>query len=333
MPNNLSNLLLAGAVTALLASPIFAETKPVTVDNYARAETHTIMQSYVDLGALGKPFHFREPTPLDKQDVVRMNRDTLYSMVVIDMTNPVSIVKPESDRFLSMLLINEEHSMLPAFHDSGTFTFGHELVGTRYMIAIFRTFVDATDPEDIAAANALQDQIQIIQDDPGSFEVPDWEEESLQAVREAAKTLANTRTDTNPYFGQKPLLNPLYHLIGTASGWGGNPPQAAVYKIASVDQNDGETPYSVTVKGFSSITVYNEEGYMEPNDLGVNSYNNVTATANDDGGYTINFGACEDGRINCIPTVPGWNYALRQYQPEPELISGEWSFPEFEPAN
>jgi hypothetical protein len=30
-------------------------------------------------GALGKFVHSREPTPIDKQDVIRMNRGTRYS--------------------------------------------------------------------------------------------------------------------------------------------------------------------------------------------------------------------------------------------------------------
>lgn len=329
----------AAALAASIAfvSPVLAEGVPVTVDNFTRAETHGIMQSYVDQVGIGNLLHIRTPTPLDQQNVIRMNRDTLYSMAVIDMTKPVSIVKPESDRFQSMLLINEDHSMLPAIHDDGTFTLGQELTGTRYIAVVFRTFANPEDPDDVKAANALQDQIQIIQDDPGSFEIPDWDPEGLARVRDAINVLALTRTDTTPYFGQKALLNPLYHLLGTAAGWGGNPPEGAMYKIDAVDGNDGKTPYSVTVKdvpvnGFWSITIYNKEGFMEPNDLEVNSYNDVTATANDDGSITINMGGCDDGRVNCIPIVEGWNYAVRMYQPKEEIISGAWTFPEFEPA-
>ncbi|AXI56487.1 hypothetical protein C1J05_20025 [Sulfitobacter sp. JL08] len=322
---------------AVLAQPVLADKVPVTVDNFTRAETHEIMKSYVDQVGVGKLLHIRTPTPLDEQNVIRMNRDTLYSMVVIDMTEPVSIVKPNSDRFQSMLLINEDHSMLPAIHDDGTFTLGQELVRTRYMVAIFRTFANPDDPADVAEANALQDQIQIIQEDSGSFEIPEWDIEGLARVRDAINVLALTRTDTTPYFGQKALLNPLYHLLGTAAGWGGNPPEGAMYAIDYVDQNDGTMPYTVTVKdvpvhGFWSITVYNKDGFMEPNDLGVNSYNNVTAKPNDDESYTINFGGCDDGRINCLPIVDGWNYAIRMYQPMDEIITGEWTFPDFEPA-
>ena len=33
-------------------------------------------------GGVNRFYHFRRPTPLDKQNIVRMNRDTLYSMAI-----------------------------------------------------------------------------------------------------------------------------------------------------------------------------------------------------------------------------------------------------------
>jgi hypothetical protein len=50
---------------------------PVTVDNFTRAESDMYFGGSVKTAGLGKFHHFREPTPLDKQDVIRMNRDTL----------------------------------------------------------------------------------------------------------------------------------------------------------------------------------------------------------------------------------------------------------------
>jgi hypothetical protein len=35
------------------------------------------------------------------------------------------------------------------------------------------------------------------------------------------------------------------------------------------------------------------DGYLEGNDLGVNSYSDITAEMNDDGSYTLHFGSCE----------------------------------------
>ena len=55
------------------------ETIRVTPDNFRRAETDMYFGNFVRDGALGKFVHRREPTSIDDQDVVRMNRDTLYS--------------------------------------------------------------------------------------------------------------------------------------------------------------------------------------------------------------------------------------------------------------
>ena len=46
----------------------------------------------------------------------------------------------------------------------------------------------------------------------------------------------------------------------------------------------------VPVDGFWSISVYNADGYFEPNEQGVYSVNNITAARNDDGSVTVRFG-------------------------------------------
>jgi hypothetical protein len=329
MALNIKSLLVIGAV--LVHSAGYAA-ELVTVDNFVRAETDMTLDRYVKQGAFGKFLHIRQPTPIDKQDVVRMNLDTLYSVGVFDLTTPVTIMKPESaGRFQSMMVINQNHSMLPIEHGEGEFTFRKEQIGSRYMIVLFRTFIDANDPADIKAANALQDEIAVRQETPGAFEVPEWDEASLAKVGDAIKVLAATRTDAKGMFGDKAKLDPISHLLGTAYGWGGNPEEAAMYDNAVPEKNDGKTPYVVTVKdvpvnGFWSITVYNKDGYMEKNDQNVNSYNNVTAKKNRDGGITINFGGGPDA-INNLPITPGWNYIVRMYQPKQEIINGTWSFP------
>ena len=321
-----------GLVVILLAAVSSFAQEMVTVDNFVRAETDTTLARYVKQGAFGKLLHVRNPTPIDKQDVVRMNLDTLYSMGVFDLTAPVTIIKPVSKaRFQSMMVINQDHSMLPVEHGFGEFILTKEKVGTRYVIVIFRTFVDASDPVDIKAANAQQDKIAVRQASPGKFEIPDWDEVSLKKVRDAIKVLAATRTDAKGMFGNKAKLNPISHLLGTAFGWGGNPEEAAMYDNVLPAKNDGKTPYVLTVKnvpvdGFWSITVYNKDGYMEKNDQNIYAYNNVSAKKDADGSTTINFGGGPTA-INNLPITPGWSYVVRMYQPREEIINGSWTFP------
>lgn len=330
-------LTLAATVMIQLGANSSFASEMVTVDNFVRAETDLTLARYVKQGAFGKFLHIRQPTPIDKQDVIRMNRDTLYSMGVFDLTTPVTIAKPASQgRFQSMMVINQDHSMLPVEHGAGEFTFTKEQIGSRYMIVLFRTFIDANDPADVKAANAMQDKIAVQQKNPGTFDVPEWDPASLKKVGDAIKVLATTRTSAKGMFGEKAKLNPISHLLGTAFGWGGNPEEAAVYDNVVPAKNDGKTPYRVTVKdvpveGFWSITVYNKDGYMEKNAQDVYSYNNVTARKDTDGGITINFGG-DPGAINNLPITPGWNYIVRMYQPKQEIISGAWSFPKAHPA-
>lgn len=305
---------------------------PVTVDSFIRAETDMTFARYAKHGAFGKFLHIRQPTPIDKQDVVRMNRDTLYSAGVFDLSEPLTIIKPDSaGRFQSMMVVSQDHSILPVEHGAGEFTMTKDKVGTRFAIVIFRTFVDASDPQDIKAANAIQDKIAVRQKTAGTFEIPDWDGVSLKKIRDAINVLAATRTNARGMFGDKAKLDPISHLLGTASGWGGNPEQAAMYDNVVPEQNDGKTPYRVTVKdvpvnGFWSITVYNQAGYMEKNDQDLYSYNNATAKKDADGSITINFGG-GTGAINNLPISPGWNYTVRMYEPKPEIINGTWSFP------
>jgi len=90
------------------------------------------------------------------------------------------------------------------------------------------------------------------------------------------------------------------------------------------------TVREVPVDGFWSISVYNADGYFEPNDRGAYSVNNLTATRDDDGSVTVHFGGCTDDRPNCIPIMEGWNYTVRLYRPRAEVLDGSWTFPSIE---
>lgn len=309
----------------------------VNATNFARAETDSYMALYSAQGAFGKLLHIREPVPIEEQDVIRMNRDTLYSAGVFDLTEPVTLTTPDSDRFQSMLAINQDHYVVSVAHDAGVYTLTEDSVGSRYVFVIFRTFMDPNDAEDIVKANALQDAIVTSQANPGALELPDWDRDSLLQTRGLLNALAaGLSGEVVGSFGSKDQVDPILHLITTGSGWGGNPPEAAVYGNGIPTQNDGAKPYrlsvaDVPVDGFWSLTVYNEDGYMQANDLNAYSVNNVTAERDADDGITIHFGDCDDGRVNCLPITKGWNYVFRLYQPRAEILNGSWTFPDAQP--
>jgi hypothetical protein len=325
---------------ALLGSAAFGDAPvPVNALNFVRAETDSYMALFAAQGYFANFSHIRGPTPVAEQDVIRMNRDTLYSGAIFDLTSPVTIKMPDNKgRFQSMLVLNQDHYVVGVEHEGGDYTLTEEEAGTRYVVAIIRTFMDPQDPADIAEANRLQDAIMFEQADAGSFDVPDWDRVSLDRTRGLLNALtADLPGDLTGAFGAKDEVDPILHLILSGSGWGGNPPSAAVYANVVPKQNDGSKPQSVTVKdvpvdGFWSITVYNEDGYMQANDLDAYSVNNVTGERNADGSVTVHFGGCEDGRVNCLPITPSWSYIVRLYRPRAEILEGGWTFPEPAPV-
>lgn len=325
---------------AALLFPSFATADPLPVHafNFARAETDMYMQKGAADGSFGKLQHRREPATIDKQDVIRMNRDTLYSNGVFDLdAAPVTITLPDAGkRFMSLQVISQDHFTTGVYYAPGSHTFTRGQVGTRYMYFIIRTLADPGKPEDVKAANALQDQIRIEQAATGRLELPDWDVAARDKARAALLSLASLG-GTKTMFGSKDEVDPISHLIGSAAGWGGNPPQAAIYQVAFPKANDGKTVHRLTVKdvpvdGFWSISVYNAQGFFEKNDLGAYSVNNLTAKPDPDGSITVQFGGDPKGAANYLPITSGWNYTVRLYRPRKEILDGGWTFPEAQPV-
>lgn len=307
----------------------------VGVDNFVRAESDLYMGKTVADGGLGRFVHSREPAPIDAQNVIRMNRDTVYSSGVFDLdAGPVTITLPEAGkRFMSMQVVNEDHYVPAVFYGAGSHTLTKQEIGTRYVFVAVRTLVDPADRKDLERVHVLQNAIKVSQARAGKFVVPKWDPASQKKMRDALLVLGSTIPDYNQAFGPKGAVDPVQHLIGTASGWGGNPSKDAIYLGGVMPKNDGKTVYRlkvghVPVNSFWSVSVYNADGYFEKNPYGAYSLNNLAARKSDDGSIVIQFGGCDGKIANCLPTMPGWNYTVRLYQPRDEILNGQWRFPQ-----
>jgi hypothetical protein len=312
----------------------------VTPDNFVRAESDVYMAAQVKDGAFGDFKHTREPAPVDRQLIVRLNRDTIYSSGVFDLdAGPVTLRMPEAgDRFMSALVINQDHFNPQVFYGAGTHTLTRQNVGTRYAMVGVRILADPNDPADMKQANALQDAISVEQPGgPGVFEIPAWDPVSQKKVREALIALSDTIPDLRYAAGpNKESVDPVRRIAAAASGWGLNPDKDAVYLNVFPQKNDGNTPYRLAVRdvpvdAFWSVTAYTAEGFFHPNDLNAYSINSVTGLKSADGTVVIQFGDCSANTPNCLPVTPGWNYMVRLYRPRAEILDGRWKFPTAEP--
>lgn len=330
---------LATGLTGLSAS---AESIKVNAASFVRAESDTYIKNMAaQAGGLGVFLHYRTPTPLDKQTVIRMNLDTLYSSAVLDLAaGPATVTVPEvtDGRYVALQVVNQDHLTPMVLHE-GTHTLTEENVGTRFVAVLARVFVDAADPADLAKAHAVQDGLKVSQDSIGALDLPDWDKTTLDAARQALLDLGALGTaGFGTQMGKKGEVDPVAHLISTAVGWGLNPPNEAVYLFPSLSTNDGKIVHTLTMKdipvdGFWSISVYNKAGFFEKNDLNRNAVNNVTGKAAEDGSITVQFGGCSaEGPDNCIPITEGWNYIVRLYRPRAEVVNQTWKLPDATPV-
>jgi len=99
-----------------IISPFVVAAQPdepviVNVDNFARAETAAQFDRMLEYsGGVNKWFHVHQPTPLDQQTVIRMNRDTLYSMAIVDISKGATLTLPEvGERYMTAMIVNQDH--------------------------------------------------------------------------------------------------------------------------------------------------------------------------------------------------------------------------------
>lgn len=310
----------------------------VTNDNFVRAESNRMFAGMqAQAGGVNKWKHLRAPASIDEQTVIRMNRDTLYGLAIVDITGGATVTVPDADgRYLSVMVVNQDHYINRIFTEPGEYALTMGEFDTPYVLLAARVLADASDPEDLARVHKIQDGFSLTAASSEPFVLPDYDETSFTATRqalldEAAKGLHGTHR----MFGTKAEVDPAIHRLGTAAGWGGLPEREAYYISQEPHLPVGAyriTARDVPVDAFWSVTVYGADGFLHKNDLDAYNVNNVSGVKNPDGSVTINLGG-DSSLPNPLPLTEGWNYTVRMYRPRPEILDGTWTFPALEPVN
>jgi hypothetical protein len=306
----------------------------VNVDNYAWAEVASQGDRLVRMMGceVNGWVHIRQPTPLDKQTVIRMNRDTLYSLGIADISEGATLTIPDAaGRYMTVMVINEEGYVNRVFHDAGEHQLTAEEFGSSFVILAGRTLADPVNADDLAIANRLQDGLLTTAPSKRPWPTGQYDDASYEATKKALLELGEGMHESERMFGPKERVDPVRFLIGAAAGFGGLPEEEAYYALKVDSQSVGR--YRLTVKdapvdAFWSVSIYNKDGYFEENQYNSYSVNSVTAKPNSDGSVTVDFGPEPDGSDNFLYIMDGWNYAARMYRPRPSILDGTWTFPE-----
>lgn len=202
----------------------------VNVENFVRAETSRMFADLQrDAGGVNVFAHSRAPTPVERQTVVRMNRDTLYSFAVADISAGARITIPaHGDRYVSVMVVNLDHYVNEILHDPGVHELTVDRIGSEHVLIAARVLVDPGDPADVAVVTRIQDGFRLDAASANPFVAPEYDAPSFDRTRQALAALAGDLADFSGMFGRREEVNPVHHLIGTAVGWGGLPSREAV---------------------------------------------------------------------------------------------------------
>jgi hypothetical protein len=312
---------------------------PVTKENYSEAETQTVFAKYIAdvatatcTGGLGTILNLQKAADPKDRTVIRINFDTLYSWLILDLTTPATFTLPQTNgRYQSAMVVNGQ-GYVYVEKDPGDYTLTEDEVGSRYALVAFRTGVNIQDPEDVAQAQALQAKLSVSQAKTGEYVQPNqWDLEQMMALRAAYNEERNeTGVKSESLFGRPGEVTPEQNNMGVAVGIGGLPKEGAVYLFYTPSSSEPQTLTLNDVpngdNAFWSLTVYDKDGFPVGENFNVNS---AFAKTNESGDVVLNLGG-DSKQDNYLEIYPGWNATFRIYNPKPAYFDGSWVRPELE---
>jgi len=262
----------------------------VIPETFIRAETDRMFQNFSkQADGVNKLYHFRKLTPLDNQTVIRMNKDALYSMAVVDTEGGATITMPEipEGRYASVQLLDNDHYAPFVIYEPGT----HRLpTDTKYLAVGIRIQVfDPKDEAELKLVNELQDKFIIKANSANALPDFKWNSKSLDKFREQYEK------ESTKYSSWRGMQAPrgkadedTRHIA--AAAWGLFPEWDATYLNYS-GGHDYTICYTATYevpenKAFWSITVYGSDGYIKHENKILNSSN---VKLNEGGTFTAFF--------------------------------------------
>jgi len=318
MKNLLPIFTIFAAIT-VSAPAVFAGPIPVTMENYNQAVAAKYMGNWDKRGADKALVHLPILVPAgNKAPVVRMNQDSLYSSAIVraDKNSMVHVGIDKGAKVYTSVHVLDENSASPAYYvGAGKHSV---MIDTEYAFIIFRAGVeDKTDLSDALSAQPLfhVDHSATVGHD---YVAPNFDIDQRNALTEKLKADFLKSGEDFVYVGGKEHnVDPLRIAQSNAQGWGGMPVELRVSNIyRNTKQFDGSVCQTVTFeepdnKYFTSITLYDETGYMiDSPRFSINSYE---WDKNSDDTVTINFNCGDDAVNNLTTNGQDFNYTVRNY--------------------
>lgn len=305
----------------------------ITLNNFIHADSTRAFLK--ELAASGgkvnkvRPVRIRINT--DNQDVIRMNDDTLYTRVILDVKGGATITTKDYEGYQNINVQDLQHSQIASLDGSGTLKLDESMLTEgHHAYIIVRTGLLRELPmeEQMKKAHKAQDNVSITYHSSEPFVPP---------VKYDYATLDKVKYKIFKNFALHPKKDIAKNGFGTAAGrdlesaqtaiaigWGAMDGDQAVYssftgkkerEVFTIDRPN----LHYDKRSFFSITIYNTDGWIATQKYAINSDD---MKVNKDGTYTITFLASgepvQEGDLNVVRTPRGkyWTGVLRAYIPK-----------------
>ncbi|MGR0220060.1 hypothetical protein [Agromyces sp. ZXT2-6] len=291
--------------------------KKVTSRNFVQAETAHYFTAQLRRAPVNEYHHERAPVGMQNQAVARSNVDVLFSYAVVDVTEEATFSVAPSDEYQVDQVIDENHYVVGVVYPGETLTIRNaDLSGGTHVYVLGRTALVGG----VERAHRLQDLRRISAATANPYRPGDWDETSRRAVGVRLERRA-AGSDLTRAFGTPTSTDPDQHLLGTRVGWGGLPPEHALYYEGTATSSGCDIwtfdvpPVDLDRNGFYSVVKYDDDGRL---DVDRPAIAGTEMMRNGDGTISVYFG--DDTCIasgNVIRTTAGrrFRYGMRLYRP------------------
>ena len=291
--------------------------EPVTMENYVVAETDWYFNNQQNAAPVNT-FTHNGPVSKDAQDVIRSNRDVMYSLAVVDISAGATLTVPPRDDFQVIHVMDENHLshfVIPA-GESRTIT-PEDVSGGTHVYLLARTKITDDMEESLAAQRAMVIEANAAMPYPAKgFDVS--EVEAFRNGLVADYAAGKVQIIEHESFGETMEdVDPTSYVYAAAVGWGGLPSTTAQYLSAVAGQGDTSCQRYTLPKpnldwdagGFFSLTTYDTAGWIVEDDF----YIGHEKMQDDGDSYSIYLN-CPD-QPNSLTVQEGWTGIVRMYLP------------------
>jgi hypothetical protein len=287
---------------------------PVTMENYVVAESDWYFDGVQKKVGVNVWMH-DDPVSKDNQQVIRSNRDVVYSIAIVDVSKGATFTVPKSNEFQAIHIIDEAHLFHQVVLNGQSLTVNSDDIQGEYVYLLART----RDNGDAADTKTRQRALKFEAKADRPYKTKGFDADEVIAFRE--ELVRQVNAGEQPIAGHDAFgktiadVNPHNYLYAAAYGWGGLPMTTAQYVPLQVSSSDCQSwtlpkpALDWNSNGFMSATFYGADGWIHVDDF------YIPHSEMKDNGDTLSFTTnCEKGAGNAT-VVKGGNFLVRMYLP------------------